>query len=434
MTTSRAAGKSPGAVGRAGRRHDANLAAAVGCSVGVVAYEMEGRPTGVGRYVEELLAALQRTSPTRRWTLRLFFRGDPFAHPLWTGTVAGNCLCEPIFDRRPGAHPILWEQFRLPMLLRRERPDIVFSPGYSLPRTSGRPSLVTIHDLSFEHRPGDFGLRERWRRRLLARSAARSASRILTDTGRTARELERRYAVPAERISVAPLGVSPRFEQAGGCRCPPGREQALARLGVRTPYLLVPGSVLPRRRLDLVLAALRRLLRDPMPTGLEEGAETSKLEELQVVVAGRNRLPRREELQQLIGESGCAERVHRLGYVDDGILPDLYAGAAATAYVSEYEGYGLPPLESLAAGVPVLVSDAPALLELWPDYPLRCDVSDVDTVTDGLRRLLFDRGARAAAAAEGAKRVRSLTWVRAAEQFAIELERVWRTAGKGQPS
>ncbi|MYI33043.1 MAG: glycosyltransferase family 4 protein, partial [Holophagales bacterium] len=183
--------------------------------IGVVAYEMEGAPTGVGRYLEELLTALRGTPRARGWRLKLFFKGDPFEHPLWTGEEAGGCTCEAVFDRRTDAHPIFWEQIRLPRILRTRAVDLLFSPGYSLPRGASPASLVTIHDLSFEVLPRDFGFRERWRRRFLARRAARSATRVLTDTGRTAAELQGRYGVPEERIAVAPLGVSPRFEQAG---------------------------------------------------------------------------------------------------------------------------------------------------------------------------------------------------------------------------
>lgn len=401
-------------------------------SIGVVAYEMEGAPTGVGRYLEELLTALRGTARAREWRLKLFFKGSPFEHPLWTGREAGGCTCEALFDRRPDAHPIVWEQIRLPRVLRRRPVDLLFSPGYSLPRGASRPSIVTIHDLSFEVLPRDFSFRERWRRRFLARRAARSATRVLTDTGRTASELHKRYDVPEERIAVAPLGISPRFEQAGRSVCPGdgGRSGPLFGLGVRRPYLLVPGSVLPRRRLDLVLTALNRLLREPA-TNRSLPTAAAFVNDLQLVIAGSNQLPRPDDLDRMIGSSGCANRVIELGYVEDGVLPDLYAGAVGTIYVSEYEGYGLPPLESLAAGVPALVADAPALLELWPDYPLRCDGLDVDTVTDGLERLLFDGEAREFAASEGSRRVRSLTWARAADRFAIELETAWRTA-RGQ--
>ena len=409
-------------------------------SIGVVAYEMEGEPTGVGRYTEELLAALRRTPRAEGWRLRLFFKGDPFEHPLWTD-AAGGCRCEPVFDRRPGAHPILWEQFRLPRLLRREPADVIFSPGYSLPRAPGRPSLVTIHDLSFEHLPRDFGFRELWRRRYLARAAARSATRVLTDTRRTAADLRQRYGVPAERVAVVPLGVSPRFARARESAGAGDQEQAraLAELGVRQPYLLVLGSILPRRRLDLVLRALGRLVREPGPTtpgapvfwpasGSGPAPGSPNLDDLRLVIAGRNQLPRRDDLDRLIRAGDQADRVVRLGYVDDGLLPALYARALGTIYVSEYEGYGLPPLESLAAGVPVLVSDAPALTELWPDYPLRCDRLEIDALTEGLRRLVLDREARTTAMSEGTDRVRSLTWDRAAECFACEVEAAWRMA------
>ncbi len=337
-----------------------------------------------------------------------------------------------MFDRRADAHPIVWEQFRLPRVLRRRPVDLLFSPGYSLPGGASRPSLVTIHDVSFEVLPRDFSFRERRRRRFLARRAARSATRVLTDTGRTAAELQRRYGVPKERIAVAPLGVSPRFEEAGVSVARDGARtrETLARLGVRRPYLLVPGSILPRRRLDLVLAGWTRLAAGGWSA---PGVGDPSIEEIRLVVAGANRLPRPDDLDRTIRLSGCADRVDRLGYVDDQALPELYAAAAGTIYVSEYEGYGLPPLESLASGAPALVSDAPALLELWPDYPLGCERLDVDGLADGLQRLLFDREARSVAQAQGPERVRSLTWARAAETFAVEVEAAWRAVHGKRP-
>ena len=402
------------------------------CAIGVVAYEMEGESTGVGRYTEELLSALGRVPRAEGWRLRLFFKGDPFDHPLWADPGSGSCRVEPIFDRRPGAHPVLWEQFRLPRLLRRERADVLFSPGYSLPRVSDRPSLVTIHDLSFEHLPGDFGFRELWRRRYLARRAARAATRVLTDTRRTAAELRQRYGVSADRVAVVPLGVSPRFVGAAASAGTgdQAHDQALADLGVRPPYLLVLGSILPRRRLDLVLHALGRIVREPAATGSGPGSGSPNLDELRLVIAGRNQLPRRGDLDRLIQDGDRANRVVRLGYVDDDLLPTLYARALGTIYVSEYEGYGLPPLESLAAGVPVLVSDAPALTELWPEYPLRCDGLELEALTEGMRRLLLDGEVRRSIRSEGPGRVRSLTWDRAAERFAGEIETAWHTAPK----
>ena len=405
-------------------------------SVGVVACEMEGEATGVGRYVEGILKALRRTPRASRWQLRLFLQGDPFDHPLWA-KKSGGPEFEPVFDRRPKAHPVLWEQFRLPTLLRRRPVDLLFSPGYSLPWGPRVPSVVAIHDLAFEHLPQDFALRERWRRRYLARRAARSATRVLTDTSRTAEELRRRYRAPVERIAVTPLGVSPRFEHArrrvSACNSQSEAElPALVKLGVRPPYVLVLGSVLPRRRLDLVLGAFARLVGEQGPED-EAGAGVTSLGALRLVVAGRNRLRRRGALSRMIRDSGCAERVIRLDYVDEEVLPALYAWAAGTIYVSTYEGYGLPPLESLAAGTPVLVSDAPALTEIWPGYPFRCARLEVEQLTEALRRLLFDRDERRRVISEGHLRVRALSWERAAECFAAEIETAWRVASGAGP-
>ncbi len=373
-------------------------------SIGVVAYEMEGRPTGVGRYLEELLVALRGTPRARDWRCRLFFQGKRFDHALWTEQTSGVMRCEAVFDGRAGAHPVLWEQVRLPRLLRRHPVDLLFSPGYSLPTGPRLPSLVTIHDLAFEHRPRDFGFRERWRRRLLARRAARNADRVLTDTERTAVELRQLYGVPAERIAVAPLGVSARFRGGGGSL------EQLAALGIRPPYLLALGAVLPRRRLDLVIRAFSRLCGDHAEPGLPA--------DLQLVIAGPAAPSRASDLNRLIGISGVADRVIRMDYVDDEALPGLYAGATGVAYVSEYEGFGLPPLEALAAGVPALIGDSPALDELWPAYPFRCEASDGRAVTAGLRRLVVDLDARRRVRAEAPERLRTLTWTRTAESFA----------------
>ncbi len=399
-------------------------------TLGVVASEMENQPTGVGRYVEELLLALRDMPEAGGWTVQLYFRGAPFEHPLWSDEAPVGASCTPLFDCRGRIRPILWEQLRLPGIVRRQAPDLLFSPGYSLPGRPTCPSVVTIHDLSFELLPRDFGWRERWRRRLLARVAARRATRVLTDTARTAGEIERRYGVAADRIGVVPLGVAPRFERAGLLRREGAAELEpdLATLGVRRPYLLVLGAALPRRRLDLVLAGLGGLLPDRSDGAPPRRGDVAD-PDLQLVIAGPDVSSGRRDLDRLIAESDCADRVRRLGYVDDALLPDLVAGAEGTVYLSEYEGYGLPPLESLAAGVPALVADAPALFEVWPDYPLRAERLDADAVTDGLRRLLFDEPSCREAAREGPARMRKLTWASAARRFLREATLALHTAG-----
>ncbi len=380
--------------------------------IAVVAYEMEGAKTGVGRYLEGLLSGIARCGVDWKW--RLFFKGDPFHHRLWTSADAGGGpTFEPVFDRRPGARPIPWEQLRLPLLLRREKPDLVFSPAYSLPPATGAPGIVTVHDLSFELLGDEFPRRERWRRRLLARQAVKRARRVLTDTEEIARDLIRVYGVGFDKIGVVPLGLDAKFfstpgESDAGGGIPDDAD--LEPYGIRPPYLLHLGSILDRRHLDLLISAFATL--------------APEHPELTLVIAGRNRLRRREDLDRWIAASGVSDRILQVGYVREEDLVLLYRRATLSFYLSTYEGYGLPPLESLAAGTPAVVSRGLALDELWPDYPYRTLTLDQSGVVRVTRAALADAGERRRIAREGVERMTRLEWKHAAELFMDEIRRL----------
>lgn len=374
--------------------------------VSVVAYEMEGRPTGVGRYLEGLLSGVAEVGAGGCWSL--FFKGNPFAHPLWKppASAAQNVRFEAFFDRRPAARPIPWEQFRLPGLLRSHTSDLLFSPAYSLPSAPGLPAMVTLHDLSFEHLGREFSWRERWRRRLLARWAARRARRVLVDSRTMARDVAETYGVQESRIGVVPLGIDRRFF--APTTDPELAERELRRLGVEPPYLLALGSVLPRRRLDLVLAAM--------------AAITPRRPDLRLVICGANRLRQPARLEHWINDSGVGNRVVHLGWLDDGLLPDLYRGAEASVYLSTYEGFGLPPLEALACGTLPVVSSGQAFDDLWPAYPFRVPELTAAGVAEVFRQLLVHPGDTNSCRAEGRRRVEALSWTHSARLFLREIE------------
>ena len=387
--------------------------------IAVVAYEMEGSKTGVGRYLEGLLSGVTRCDVDWQW--KLYFKGEPFSHPLWSATRKSQAgpRFEARFDRRPQARPIPWEQLRLPRLLRRDRPDVVFSPAYSLPpATGGAPGLVTVHDLSFELLGHEFPRRERWRRRLLARRAVKRARRVLTDTEEIARDLMRVYGVAYEKIGVVPLGLDSKFfDKSVGEDGPtaaddgPRAEDAdLEPYGIRRPYLLHLGSILERRHLDLLIGAF--------------AAIASDWPDLSLVIAGRNRLRQRERLERWIQDSGVADRIQHVGYVREEDLALLYRRATLSYYLSSYEGYGLPPLESLAAGTPPIVGRGLALDELWEDYPYRVLTLDRSAITRMTRKALDDAAGRRRIAREGVGRMAQLDWTRAAELFLEEIRRL----------
>ncbi|HEX2465704.1 MAG TPA: glycosyltransferase family 1 protein, partial [Thermoanaerobaculia bacterium] len=328
--------------------------------LGILASEMQGERTGVGRYVEGLLTGLSATDFDGE--VNLFFQGARFEHALWS-----DPRFRLSFAGASGRSAVLWEQLSLPRLVADAGLDAFLGPAYSLPPRLPCPSLVALHDLSFEVLPQEFGWRERWRRRLLARRAARQASRVLTLSRAVARQIEQRYGVAAERIDVLPLAVDEAVfaatRRAGEIEAPSGER-------VDGPYVLYLGTILPRRRVDLLVEAFAPIARDRP--------------DLHLVIAGANRLPQPEMLHDWVESAGLLDRVIDLGWVPERELPSLLAGAELSFYLSTYEGFGLPPMESLAAGTPPIVSRGLGLDDLWPDYPFRCqrlDAGEIERVT-----------------------------------------------------
>lgn len=371
----------------------------------MVAYEMEGERTGVGRYLAGLLGGIQELDPGWRW--RLFFHGPPFEDELFR-----HPAFEAVFAGRTSGRPIVWEQLHLPRELRRFDLDLIFSPSYSLPPTGPVPGVVTIHDLSFELLPGELGWRQRWRRRWLARRACRRAARVLVDTDQIRRQLVERYRLPPERVGRVPLAVDGSFRQAGAEAAGRSTWQEDPPLPeVRSPYLLYLGTLLERRNVDLLLRAFAHLRRERP--------------ELSLVLAGANRLRRPERLAGWLSELDLAGgQVLHLGYVPEERVIPLYRGALLSFYLSSYEGFGLPPLESLACGTPAVVASGLALDELWPSYPYRCRDLEVDEVARVARQALEDPLGRRRVAEAGVERMSRLTWKRSAELFLRQLEGV----------
>ena len=364
--------------------------------VGVIAAEMEGRSTGVGRYLEGLLGGLEGWRHGVQW--HLFFQGEPF--PV---SQADGLTVIPHFTGHHGSR-VLWEQFRLPGLMARQDVDVVFGPSYSLPLAIRRPSAVTIHDLSFEFHPEDFGPRERWRRRLLARWSARVASRVFTDSELMARTVADQYGVSSDRLAVISLGVDGgRFSIQPSV----GDGDVLAELGVRAPYLLWLGTLLERRLPHQILGAFAAL-REARP-------------ELQLVVGGANRMRGPERLQRWIDELGIAPAVRQLGWVDERCLAPLYRGAELGIYVSRHEGFGIPPLECLACGTPVVVSAGLGLDDGWPDYPFRCDELSVAAVTETAQTILNDLPRAKKLLLDGPPMAERFDWQKSSRRLVAEL-------------
>jgi glycosyltransferase involved in cell wall biosynthesis len=356
--------------------------------VAIDARELYGRPTGVGRYLAGLLTAWAKSGDTRRHQWTLLTHAPINAESDWN--VSHTVVS--------GAGGTAWEQFALSGALRSGRPDVFFAPGYTAPLTVACPLVVTIHDVSFFAHPEWFSFREGLRRRLLTAWSARRARKVITDTEFSNAEIQTHVGIPASKITTIPLGIS--------------HDRLNGRLNVRPnePMVLYVGSVFERRRVDRLM------------TAFDDVASRVPGARLEVVGENRTRHPRLD-LEGLRRRSPHADRITIRSYVDDATLAGLYRDAAVFAFLSEYEGFGLTPLEALVDGVPPVVLDTPVARETCGSAAryVAADASDRQ-IADVIVELLTNQDARADVLRHAAPVLSRYDWARAAAQTLSVLE------------
>jgi alpha-1,3-rhamnosyl/mannosyltransferase len=363
---------------------------------------------GIGRYSEGLARALAELD--RGHTLVLIL--DPRSEGRYDLAAVGRL---PGVEVAPLAlSPFsLRQQFALPALARRLRLDVLHSPYFIKPY-AGLPcaSVVTIYDLIGLRFPGTLSRRGRLLLRVTMGLAVRSADAVLTISASARDDLISAYG-PRERIFVTPLAAGRGFRPRG-----PGEVAAVrTRYGLPASYVLYVGSNKPHKNLERLVAAWELVCARYAGAG-ESGEGTA------LVIAGHE--ARRDDgLRQSIGERGLAGRVRFVPNVNDGDLPALYSGASVFAFPSYYEGFGLPPLEAMACGAPVLCGAVSSLPEVVGDAALTVDPYSAAALAEGLAGLLDDPPLRRALSARGQRRARQFSWRRTA----LETLRVYETVG-----
>lgn len=355
--------------------------------IGVDARELQGRPTGVGRYLRNLLRGFTRDHGD---TVVAYVSGEPPAdrvldHPL----VQVRALPR----MRPG---LAWQQLRLPRAARADRLDVFFAPAYTCPWFLDLPCVTTVHDLSFFALPEDFGWSDGLRRRLSVAASVGVSARVIAVSDFTRREIEARFPAAATRVVSIGHGADDDLPD------PPLRADARARLGVRGPLILTVGTVFGRRRLPVLLRAIARL--------------RSRFAGLRLEVVGDVRAHPPFDGPALARRLGLGDSVRFSGFVDEAGLADRYAAADAAVFLSAYEGFGLPALEAMARGVPVVVSDRPALNEIFGDAALQAPLEDEHAIADAIGRLLDDEAVRRHFIHRGRNVAARHSWTLAARQ------------------
>ena len=316
-----------------------------------------GVRTGIRRYLIEVV----RAAVSAGWVCVLY--GD-------AGTALEPAV--PGVDVRilAGRWTQWWDQVSLPRALAEDRVSVFLSPYYKGPLRAPCPVVLTIHDLFFLGYPG--------RRRpihdatlaTLARLYARRARAIIADSEHSKRSIVAKLGIAPGRVTVIPVALGPEFRPA------PPTVGVGRRYGLSQPYVLYVGNFKPHKNLPRLLRAYAAL-----PESLRGGYE--------LVLAGSDR-DGRPGLEALVARLGLVERVRFAGLIEDADLPAIYSGAALVVLPSLEEGFGLPALEAMACGAPLVVSDRGALPEVVADAALVVDADAEPTLTAAMTRALSD--------------------------------------------
>jgi glycosyltransferase involved in cell wall biosynthesis len=344
---------------------------------------------GIGTYVRNLLRQLARQDTVNEYVV--FCRAND---------------CDTIEELGPTFRAVIEtaapysvsEQFAIPMDLRREAVDLFHAPHYVLPPLTPCTSVVTIHDcihLRFpQYLPSKIGYAyaraQMW-------TATHRAARVITVSEASKRDILRYFRVPESRIDVIYNAIDDRFWQE-----PPADEVARVRERYRLtdPFVLYAGNIKPHKNLERLIEAFH-LLRQNSP----------ELKDVQLLIIG-DEISKYATLRRAVHRHKLHKHVRFFGFVSDQTLAALYRLADVFVFPSLYEGFGLPPLEAMASGTPVITSNVSSLPEVVGDAALMIDPYEPQAIADAMLRVLTDADLRADLRSKGMRRAREFSWER----------------------
>ncbi len=351
---------------------------------------------GIGRYTRELLRALSAADGDTAY--RLFYAARAPRHPL--PPLGANFA-----TRHLPFHDIwlarAWHRLRLPVPVEAitGRLSLYHAPDFTLPPTlPGTPTLLTVHDLSFVRDPDSAAPGLRTYLNAVVPRSVRRATHILADSQATKDDLQALFGTPAEKITVLYCGVNAEFAPVTD---PAQLEAARAWAGVGgAPFVLAVSTLQPRKNFVRLIQAFAQLHHP----------------ELHLVIAGGKGWLY-EAIFAEVARLGLAARVHFPGFAPEPLLPALYSAAHGLAYPSLYEGFGLPMLEAMACGTPVLAANTSCLPEVAGHAALLVNPLEVEALAHGLERLTADTALRTDLRQRGLTRAAQFTWAEAARHL-----------------
>jgi len=346
---------------------------------------------GIGTYVRNVLKQLARQDQVNEYVVICRLADSGLAAEL-----GPNFTAVPD-DSRPYS---VAEQVSVPLDLRRHKVDLFHEPHYVLSPFVPCPAVVTIHDCIHLRFP-------QYLPNKLAHAYARTflwiathlADRIITVSEASKRDILQYFSIPPEKIEVIYNGIDERFW------IPPGdedMERVRQRYQLTDPFILYAGNIRPHKNLERLIDAFQQLRREGF-------------DQLKLLIIG-DEISKYATLRRAVHRHKLHKHVRFLGFVPDQTLAALYRLAAVFVFPSLYEGFGLPPLEAMASGTPVVTSNVSSLPEVAGDAALLVDPYDTEAIAGAVRMVLTDEALRADLRARGLARAREFSWSRAAER------------------
>lgn len=347
------------------------------------------RGAGINWYIHNLLTHLPRVDRDNLYTA---FLGD--------GRFTSQELALEL-SRLPTSRPvvrILWEQVVQPFALRKERVDLLHALAFVTPLLSPCPSVVTIYDLSFLLYPDSFKRSKRFYLSLFTRLSARRARRIIAISESTKRDVVRLLGVPPEKVEVVCCGIDEAFR-------PLAEDQVAAfrsKRGLPERFILFVGTIEPRKNVTKLIEAFATL-------------RYCDLAPLKLVIGGAKGWFY-DDVFARVEELGLEGQVMFPGYIPVSKLPLWYNAAELFVYPSLYEGFGLPPLEAMACGTPVVTANTSSLPEVVGQAGLTVDPLDVEELAEAMRQVLDDEALRQEMRERGLQRAKGFSWTKTAQE------------------
>lgn len=373
----------------------------IGLSAHLLSLSEDYRGAGINRYIYGLLTHLPAAAPHLDFTAFVGERrvasdappGLDLAFPRW-----------PTQGRR--AARIAWEQVAQPLALRREGVALVHGLAYALPVVRAARGVVTVHDLTVLLYPDAFNRTNQLYVSTITRESVRRADAVIADSANTRSDIVRLLGVAPEKVVAIPLGIDDQYRPAS-----PALVEALRqRHGLPARFILYLGTLEPRKNIETLIRAYAELRRQDPAAPL-------------LVIAGGAGW-RYQRVLEVVESLGLQGAVIFPGFVPQAELPTWYSAAEVFVYPSLYEGFGLPPLEAMACGAPIITSTASSLPEVVGDAGILVEPSDVTALAEAMRRVLADADLRADLRARGLARAAGFTWQRTAQATAAVYDRV----------